>query len=352
MADSKITALTAISTVDPTADPLVIVDVSDTSMAASGTTKKSTINQLLGSGGTATLASATITGAATVGTTLGVTGVSTLASAVVTGALTSGTTTLVSHAAGYTGKVGIGTATPNNTLTINGTAATWNKGAYIIYSDAGSTYIGGLGNGGSIFGSGTDNDIGITTGGATNLRLGTNNTEQMRITSAGNVNISTGNVVMGTSGKGIDFSAKTPDGSGTVGSEVLNDYEEGTFLPTVIGTTTAGTVTYVRQLGRYTKVGNLVTVQIYLAYSGGTGTGDLAFGGLPFAIAGNANEYASAAIGQLDNIALTALNVPSIVGSPNATFFNLNQFPVGGGAGTGVAYDAAGAIIMTSTYIV
>ena len=68
MADSKITALTAISTVDPTADPLVIVDVSDTSMAASGTTKKSTINQLLGSGGTATLASATITGDLTVAT--------------------------------------------------------------------------------------------------------------------------------------------------------------------------------------------------------------------------------------------------------------------------------------------
>ena len=68
MADSKITALTAISTVDPTADPLVIVDVSDTSMAASGTTKKGTINQLLGSGGTATLASATISGDLTVDT--------------------------------------------------------------------------------------------------------------------------------------------------------------------------------------------------------------------------------------------------------------------------------------------
>jgi len=63
MADSKITALASISTsTDPAVDPLVIVDVSDTSMAASGTTKKVTVNQILGSGGTATLASATITG--------------------------------------------------------------------------------------------------------------------------------------------------------------------------------------------------------------------------------------------------------------------------------------------------
>ena len=87
MADTKITALAAITTVDPAADVLPIVDISDTSMAASGTTKKITSNQILGAGGTATLASATITGAATVGTTLGVTGVSTLASASVTGAL-------------------------------------------------------------------------------------------------------------------------------------------------------------------------------------------------------------------------------------------------------------------------
>ena len=79
MPDTKITALAAITTVDPAADVLPIVDISDTSMAASGTTKKITSNQILGAGGTATLASATITGAATVGTTLGVTGVSTFA---------------------------------------------------------------------------------------------------------------------------------------------------------------------------------------------------------------------------------------------------------------------------------
>jgi hypothetical protein len=62
MPDTKITALTAITTVDPAADVLPIVDISDTSMAASGTTKKITSNQILGAGGTATLASATITG--------------------------------------------------------------------------------------------------------------------------------------------------------------------------------------------------------------------------------------------------------------------------------------------------
>jgi hypothetical protein len=66
-----------------------VVDVSDTSMAASGTTKKISVNNILSSSPTAsgaltvtglvTAGSATISGAATVGTTLGVTGVSTFA---------------------------------------------------------------------------------------------------------------------------------------------------------------------------------------------------------------------------------------------------------------------------------
>ena len=92
MPDSKITALASIGTgADPANDPLVIVDVSDTSMAASGTTKKVTLNNLLASGPAATLASVTVTGAATVGTTLGVTGAATFTGAVVcNGAVTLG----------------------------------------------------------------------------------------------------------------------------------------------------------------------------------------------------------------------------------------------------------------------
>ena len=89
MADSKITALAALTAADPVNDMFPVVDVSDTSMAASGTTKRISANNILSSSPTAsgaltvtglvTAGSASITGAATVGTTLGVTGVSTFA---------------------------------------------------------------------------------------------------------------------------------------------------------------------------------------------------------------------------------------------------------------------------------
>jgi len=68
MADTKITALTALTAADPANDVLPIVDVSDTTMAASGTTKKISINNILACSPTATLASATITGDLTVDT--------------------------------------------------------------------------------------------------------------------------------------------------------------------------------------------------------------------------------------------------------------------------------------------
>ena len=62
MADSKITALTALTAADPANDMLPVVDVSDTSMAASGTTKRISINNILACSPSATLASLNVTG--------------------------------------------------------------------------------------------------------------------------------------------------------------------------------------------------------------------------------------------------------------------------------------------------
>jgi hypothetical protein len=95
----------------------------------------------------------------------------------------------------------------------------------------------------------------------------------------GDQTLSTGNLVIGTSGKGIDFSA-TP-GTGT--SELLSDYEEGTWTP--VATFDSGTITTVSYSSAlYTKIGREVTVVVYVTMTdSGTGTGALNISGLPFA---------------------------------------------------------------------
>ena len=115
-------------------------------------------------------------------------------------------------------------------------------------------------------------------------------TESMRIAATGDVTVKTGNLVIGTSGKGIDFSA---DGNaGGMTSEVLDDYEQGTFTPTIIGST-GGTATTTTQSGLYTKIGNLVTLNFRVKASSVAGlTGSIYISGLPFTGAGNPGRTA------------------------------------------------------------
>lgn len=68
----------------------------------------------------------------------------------------------------------------------------------------------------------------------------------------------------------------------TAAANALDDYEEGTFTPAIIGTTTAGVGTYTLQVGRYTKVGNRVHYSIVLDWTAHTGTGNMRIAGLPF----------------------------------------------------------------------
>jgi hypothetical protein len=119
-----------------------------------------------------------------------------------------------------------------------------------------------------------------------NVKFGTNNSERLRIDTSGNVTLNTGNLVIGTSGKGIDFSA-TSDASG-MDSELLDDYEEGLFTPTVAGSSGSATVTYQgsdNRRGRYVKIGKMVHVNCLVGWNDVSNgfTGNIRVGGLPFA---------------------------------------------------------------------
>ena len=162
-----------------------------------------------------------------------------------------------------------------------------------------------------------------------------------------NATLTNGNVIIGTSGKGIDFSAVT-GGTGTATANVLNDYEEGTFTPTVAGTTIAGVGVYADRVGRYTKVGNLVTLQVYLDWTAHTGTGNMFLGNFPFTT--SSTGYSAAAIGYVNNIALTAGNILIAYAGSSTTGLNVYQTPTGGGAVSDVPIDTAGVIIFTITY--
>lgn len=93
-------------------------------------------------------------------------------------------------------------------------------------------------------------------------------TTKLTVEPNGDIKANSGNVVIGTNGKGIDFSAAGNISGMT--SELLDDYEEGTFSPTI--TSGVNSISYGARSGHYTKIGNFVYCDIYIYYSG-TGSG-------------------------------------------------------------------------------
>ena len=84
-------------------------------------------------------------------------------------------------------------------------------------------------------------------------------------------------------GNGIDFSAAAGSAAGS-SSAVLDDYEEGTWTPTLSSSGTEPTVSsYQGRSGRYTKLGDTVNVTCYIrATLSATGSGYPKITGLPF----------------------------------------------------------------------
>jgi len=72
---------------------------------------------------------------------------------------------------------------------------------------------------------------------------------------------------------GIGFPATQVANSG---GNVLDDYEEGTFVPTI------GSLTLNDKFGHYTKIGRAVSVQGYVDMGSQSGSSTMVMGGLPF----------------------------------------------------------------------
>lgn len=136
----------------------------------------------------------------------------------------------------------------------------------------------------TVVADGTDTNIGIT----------------LTPKGTGDVTVTTGNVVV-ANGNGIDFSA-TP-GTGT--SELLNDYEQGTWEPAITSEGgDFGSVTYNADTGGYyIKIGRLVyltgTVR-WTALTVGGASGGVLIKDLPFTNADRSNGDNADAIGSVN----------------------------------------------------
>jgi hypothetical protein len=135
------------------------------------------------------------------------------------------------------------------------------------------------------------------------------------ITLPGDVTLSTGNLVIGTSGKGIDFSA-TP-GTGT--SELLADYEEGEWTATMID----GVTPIITLTGVYTKIGRNVSVSLAVSVTAnGTGLlGNFSISGLPFVV--NASSIGTTLISARN--ATVAIRGSATQGGSTVNFFTTSS---------------------------
>ena len=292
MADLKISQLNSIVTVVPATDVLPVVQ--------GGTTLKITPKQILESGSPAVLASATITGDLTVDT-------STL------------------KVDSTNNRVGIGTASPTAALDVQGSSLrlqlqSSSNGAYSTWK-----YIGKNSSGTAV---NFEQGLNIAADNAFELYDNQNTQLVSRYISGvsgyhswflggitGLTLNSTANLVLkggtaGATGVGLTFPATQVASSD---ANCLDDYEEGTFTPTV-----GGTATYTTQSGRYTKIGNRVYVNMRLEILLiGTGSSFL-ISGLPFTSGGTSN-ISSASVGYFGSLAISANYIAGYIASGGST---------------------------------
>lgn len=151
-------------------------------------------------------------------------------------------------------------------------------------------------------------------------------------------------------GTGITFPATQNPSSDP---NTLDDYEEGTWTPTLF-LTTPGTSSfgYVYRNGFYTKVGDIVTIQIEIvlnSFTLGTGSGLLSIGGLPFTAKSTAAGGGSAASFSSAWVGLTANTGFVTTASTSMGLYNVS--PSGNASNIGAAnIGSNSAFYLTTTY--
>jgi len=163
------------------------------------------------------------------------------------------------------------------------------------------------------------------------VRFFTTNTERVRIfatggisigdttdPSAGNLRVGTGNLVIGTDGKGIDFTA-TP-GTGT--SELLDDYEEGTWTP--VDLSGAG-LTFSNSFGSYTKIGRMVIAQVLVIYPTTADVTGSRIGGLPFTVVDSNGVFSPSRSGASVTFSDANISMYGLLSQATTEFYLFNQ---------------------------
>ena len=152
------------------------------------------------------------------------------------------------------GNVGIGTASPSQKLDVVGSV----KASVNVFSGDDYAFVFGSGTTSYLTGSSSTNYIAAVTASTERMRIDSTGASTFTGTGKFATTIGVGNATPSASGSGITFPATQ---SASSDANTLDDYEEGTFTPT----SAAGlTGTGLSLSGKYTKIGNVVTVQIYV----------------------------------------------------------------------------------------
>jgi hypothetical protein len=166
-----------------------------------------------------------------------------------------------------------------------------------------------------------------------NVTVLTANNSGLTYLPTGNVNInigSTASLTLGnvtvsnliTASGGIKFPATqvVSDDANT-----LDDYEEGTFTPTIsVG---VGSITYSSQQGKYTKIGNVVYLRVNISLSAGTASGGhLTIAGLPFTVGTPAPACLGECNSSFFNSTSTNAPIPQIEGASTIIRFYKTNF--------------------------